>query len=229
MGFPLDHRQTEMNEKFPVWKRTLDMALVAITLPLWLPLMAMLAVVLKCASPGPLLYRQKRVGLGGRTFACLKFRSMKVNAQTQVHEDYLKRLIDTNCPMTKLDAAGDSRLIPMGRFFRSTGLDELPQIFNVIQGQMSLVGPRPCTPHEFSSAPELLSPRVAVPPGITGYWQVNGKNKTTFRRMLEMDEFYANHLSLALDLKILFWTAPSILGQIFESRGRCPEEKQVVN
>jgi len=215
--------------KFPRWKRALDLTLVVVTLPFWLPLMILLALALKCASRGPIFFRQERVGLGGRRFVCYKFRSMLVNAETRVHEDYLKRLIDTNCPMTKLDDSGDPRLIPMGRFFRSTGLDELPQILNVISGEMSLVGPRPCTPHEFGNAPELLATRVTVPPGVTGYWQVNGKNRTTFKQMVEMDNFYSIHLSIGLDLKILFWTIPSILGQIAQKRSGCAVGKQAVN
>jgi lipopolysaccharide/colanic/teichoic acid biosynthesis glycosyltransferase len=122
--------------------------------------------------------------------------------------------------MTKLDQRGDARLIPLGRILRSTGLDELPQLFNVLRGEMTLVGPRPCTPHEFQSAPEFLSRRLSVPPGLTGYWQVNGKNKTTFREMIAMDEHYARNLSLGLDLRILFKTFPALLGQVLASR--CP-------
>ena len=207
----------------------LDLTLIALTLPLWLPLMACLALLIKCLSPGPIFFRQQRIGLGGQRFVCFKFRSMKLGAMTRVHEDYLKRLIETNCPMTKLDNSGDPRLIPWGKFLRSAGLDELPQIFNIIRGDMSLVGPRPCTPNEFENAPDLLTPRVSVPPGVTGYWQVNGKNKTTFLKMIEMDEFYARHLSLGLDLQILFRTVPSILRQIAESRSRCTPQNQVVS
>lgn len=203
---------------FPRWKRALDLLLLVLSMPIWLPLMLLLALLLKCLSPGPLFYLQERVGRNGTPFTCYKFRSMKLNAVTRVHEDYLKRLIDTNAPMTKLDDRGDSRLIPMGRLFRSSGLDELPQLFNVIRGEMSLVGPRPCTPHEFQSAPGLLRARTAVPPGLTGYWQVNGKNQTTFREMLAMDDFYATHCSLKLDLKIIFQTLPSIFKQISGKR-----------
>ena len=116
-----------------------------------------------------------------------KFRSMKMNAETSSHEQHLASLMGNNSPMTKLDAAGDPRLIPLGRIFRATGLDELPQIFNVIRGEMSLVGPRPCLPYEFQRYERWQQERVNAAPGLTGYWQVNGKNKTTFSEMIEMD------------------------------------------
>lgn len=216
-----------MNEVTPIpgWKRALDLTLVFVTAPLWLPLMALLGTLIKLISPGPAFFRQERVGYRGRHFICYKFRSMKINAETRVHEDYLKQLIQNDCPMTKLDESGDSRLIPLGRIFRSTGLDELPQILNVIRGEMSLVGPRPCTPHEFKNARDLRASRVAAPPGLTGYWQVNGKNKTTFREMIAMDDFYANHMSLRMDIIILLRTVPAILEQIHGSRcGRLAEK-----
>lgn len=120
--------------------------------------------------------------------------------------------------MTKLDQRGDTRLIPMGRLLRATGLDELPQLLNVLRGEMSLVGPRPCTPHEFRNAPEYFSGRLSAPPGLTGYWQVNGKNTTTFRQMIAMDEFYARNMSLGLDLKILLMTLPALVSQVIQAR-----------
>jgi len=112
---------------------------------------------------------------------------------------------------------GDPRLILGGKFLRATGLDELPQIFNVLKGEMSLVGPRPCTVIEFERyAPEQRA-RVNALPGLTGFWQVNGKNRTTFREMIEMDIFYARNISLSLDLKIILRTLPAIVGQFFET------------
>jgi lipopolysaccharide/colanic/teichoic acid biosynthesis glycosyltransferase len=137
--------------------------------------------------------------------------------------------------MIKLDATGDPRLILGGKFLRATGLDELPQIFNVLKGEMSLVGPRPCTVGEFECyAPEQRA-RVNALPGLTGQWQVNGKNRTTFRQMIEMDIFYSRNISLSLDLKIILRTLPAIVGQLSDSvskhrchekgrqsRGRCP-------
>ena len=120
----------------------------------------------------------------------LKFRTMHVNAETKSHEGYFEKLMQADCPMTKLDICGDARLIRGGRILRALGLDELPQIFNVVRGEMSLVGPRPCTPHEFERYLPEQKQRVNAPPGLTGYWQVNGKNKTSFSQMISMDIYY---------------------------------------
>jgi lipopolysaccharide/colanic/teichoic acid biosynthesis glycosyltransferase len=124
--------------------------------------------------------------------------------------------------MTKLDAHGDPRLAPFGRFLRASGLDELPQIFNVLFGEMSLVGPRPCLPNEFAHYEPWQRERVNGLPGLTGYWQVNGKNKTTFNEMVAMDLFYLKNLSILLDLKIMFKTCAVLAGQLFESRAAMP-------
>ena len=144
-----------------------------------------------------------------------KFRSMKVQAQTSWHERHFERLMRDGAPMTKLDA-GDDRIIPWGRFLRATGLDELPQIFNVLRGEMSLVGPRPCTRLEFEKYEESERGRISAPPGLTGYWQVNGKNKTTFQQMIEMDLFYAKNASVRLDLSIMAKTPAALFEQTVE-------------
>jgi lipopolysaccharide/colanic/teichoic acid biosynthesis glycosyltransferase len=175
-------------------------------------------VVTRLASPGPIFYRQKRVGFGGRHFFIWKFRTMKVSAETQSHEDYFQELMKVDRPMTKLDDYGDPRLAPFGRFLRASGLDELPQIFNVLCGEMSLVGPRPCTPKEFAHYESWQRERVNGLPGLTGYWQVNGKNKTTFNEMIVMDLFYLKNVSFLLDLKIMLKTCAVIAGQLIESR-----------
>jgi exopolysaccharide production protein ExoY len=202
----------------PGWKSALDITCILLTLPIWLPLMILLMMVTRLASPGPVFYRQKRVGLGGRHFSIWKFRTMKVSAETQTHEHYFHELMRVNRPMTKLDTYGDPRLAPFGRFLRASGLDELPQIFNVLCGEMSLVGPRPCTPNEFAHYEPWQRERVNALPGLTGYWQVNGKNKTTFNEMIVMDLFYSKNLSILLDLKIILKTCTVIAGQLVESR-----------
>jgi lipopolysaccharide/colanic/teichoic acid biosynthesis glycosyltransferase len=148
----------------------------------------------------------------------LKFRTMKVNVETQSHERHLEQLIQADCPMTKLDTSGDPRIISGGRILRATGLDELPQLFNVLRREMSLVGPRPCTPHEFQRCQAWQQERVNAAPGLTGYWQVNGKNKTTFTEMIEMDIFYTKNMSFWLDLTIMLKTFPAIFMQLAESR-----------
>ena len=146
-----------------------------------------------------------------------KFRSMKINAETRSHEAHLERLMTEQSPLTKLDATGDPRVLPLGRFLRASGLDELPQIFNVIRGEMSLVGPRPCTTQEFEHYQAWQQERVNVLPGLTGHWQVSGKNKTTFQQMIEMDLHYSKNLSLRGDLKIIAKTLPVLFTQFLES------------
>lgn len=207
-----------LTQRVPGWKSGLDIICILLALPIWLPLIILLMVVTRLSSPGPIFYRQKRVGLGGRHFSIWKFRTMKVSAETQTHEDYFHELMRGDCPMTKLDSYGDPRLAPFGRFLRASGLDELPQIFNVLCGEMSLVGPRPCLPNEFAHYQPWQRERVNGLPGLTGYWQVNGKNKTTFNEMIAMDLFYLKNISLLLDLKIIFKTCAVIAGQLFESR-----------
>ena len=201
--------------RMPGWKRTLDLALIALTYPIWLPLMLLIMAAIKISSPGPIFYRQERIGFRGRRFMIFKFRSMKVHAQTSWHEWHFERLMRDGAPMTKLDA-GDPRIIPWGRFLRATGLDELPQLFNVLRGEMSLVGPRPSTRIEFENYEEWQQERVNAPPGLTGYWQVNGKNRTTFQEMIELDLFYAKNISLRLDLWIMLMTPVALVTQVRE-------------
>ena len=205
--------------KLPQWKRILDLVMISLTLPFWLPLMLVIMLVVKATSAGPIFYRQERIGYRGRRFMIFKFRTMKVNVDTRVHESHLERLIASDSPMTKLDAHGDPRLIKGGRFLRSAGLDELPQIFNVLRGEMSLVGARPCTVHEFDRYQPWQRERVNCPPGMTGYWQVSGKNKTTFSEMIEMDIFYGKNMSAGFDLSIILRTIPAIVVQVLETRG----------
>ena len=204
----------------PQWKRILDVICILLSLPLWLSIVIFVTLWIKIASPGPIFFRQERIGYRGRRFMIIKFRTMKVNVETQSHERHLEQLMQDNCPMTKLDASGDPRIIPGGRILRAMGLDELPQLFNVFRGEMSLVGPRPCTPHEFQCYKPWQQERVNAAPGLTGYWQVNGKNKTTFTEMINMDIFYAKNMSLGLDLAIILKTLPAIIMQVLESRLR---------
>ena len=205
-------------DRVPGWKSALDITCILLALPIWLPLMILLMITTRLASSGPIFYRQKRVGLGGRHFLIWKFRTMKVTAETQSHERHLEELIRVDCPMTKLDSYGDPRLAPFGRILRASGLDELPQIFNVLCGEMSLVGPRPCLPNEFAHYQPWQRERVNALPGLTGYWQVNGKNKTTFNEMIAMDLFYLKNVSFLLDLKIILKTCGVMAGQVFEAR-----------
>jgi lipopolysaccharide/colanic/teichoic acid biosynthesis glycosyltransferase len=210
----------------PGWKPGLDIICILLSLPIWLPLMILLMLVTRIASPGPIFYRQERIGFGGRHFFIWKFRTMKLSAETHIHERHFEKLMRVDCPMTKLDTYGDPRLAPFGRMLRASGLDELPQIFNVLRGEMSLVGPRPCTPNEFAHYEPWQRERVNGLPGLTGYWQVNGKNKTTFNQMIAMDLFYLKNVSILLDLKIMLKTATVIAGQLFESRLAAQRSRQ---
>ncbi len=194
------------------WKRTLDLSVIVVTAPLWAPLMLCLAAGIKLVSRGPIFFRQERVGQRGQKFLCYKFRSMRHKTETASHQAHFKDLVHSKAPMTKLDALGDPRLIPLGSILRATGLDELPQIFNVVRGEMSLVGPRPCTPFEYETFYQPSDQRrFEALPGLTGLWQVSGKNETTFGQMIELDIRYAREQSLGLDLRIMFKTLPVML------------------
>ena len=208
----------------PAWKRGLDLLLIVLSAPLWLPIMILIAIWVGITSPGPIFYRQPRIGFRGRRFMIVKFRTMKVNSETTTHERYLEHLMVADCPMIKLDEQGDPRLIAGGKILRATGLDELPQIFNVLTGEMSLIGPRPCTVREFERFSPPHRERVNAYPGLTGWWQVNGKNRTTFSEMIEMDIFYSRNISLSLDLRILVRTFPAIANQVRDSWQRLPRE-----
>lgn len=213
----------ESAAEIPAWKRALDIILVMLAMPLVAPIMAAIVVYIRLVSPGPVIFRQIRVGQGGRRFCCLKFRSMHVRNETRSHEGHLEKLMRAEVPMTKLDDKNDPRLIRFGRLFRASGLDELPQLFNVLRGEMSLVGPRPCTPFEYDRYEAWQKRRFLAHPGLTGYWQVNGKNKTTFRQMIEMDIYYGEKTSLRFDLWVLFRTVPALVQQLIESRRKTAE------
>ena len=204
--------------RVPSWKRVLDCSLVVLAAPFWLPLAAILAAWVKLVSPGPALFRQERIGHLGARFLCLKFRTMKVNADTTIHREHLNRLMTSNQPMKKLDAAGDSRLIPGGLWLRTLGVDELPQLINVLRGEMSLVGPRPSTPYEYEAFQPRHRRRCETLPGLTGLWQVKGKNRTTFEKMMELDITYVETKSFLLDVKIMATTLPAIVLQVWDVR-----------
>jgi lipopolysaccharide/colanic/teichoic acid biosynthesis glycosyltransferase len=201
----------------PAWKRGIDILCCLVALPvlgLWALLMT---VVTWLVSPGPVFFQQERVGFRGRRFAILKFRTMTVGADPALHENHFKQLVDTNAPMVKLDARGDTRLIPGGWILRASGLDELPQIINVLGGDMSLVGPRPCIPSEYDRYLPAHRERVDAVPGLTGLWQVSGKNRTTFEEMVRLDIHYARQVSLLLDLKIMLLTPWALAVQVFDT------------
>lgn len=199
-----------------MWKRALDLFLILLFLPLLVPLMLLLSLWIRIAGGKPIFFKQERVGYLGRRFICFKFRTMRAGVDTTAHQAYTKQLMTNNKPMVKLDT-GDPRLIPFALPLRSTGLDELPQLFNVLRGEMSLVGPRPCLPSEYEHYLPWQRERFNTAPGLTGLWQVNGKNKTTFVEMVRFDIEYTRKRSLWLDLRIVLKTVPALMIQAFET------------
>ena len=206
------------HSEIPRWKRVLDILFILLVLPAVLPLAALIFVVIRLVSAGPVLFRQERVGHLGRPFMCLKFRTMFVGAETSSHQGHLEQLINSAQPMVKLDAHGDSRIIPCGSLLRMSGLDELPQFINVLRGDMSIVGPRPCLSYECEKYLPWQRERFNTLPGLTGLWQVSGKNQTTFNEMMQLDIQYTRNKTLWLDLAIIAKTIPAILGQILVAR-----------
>ena len=209
---------TTFARSIPRWKRALDIAGAGVGLLLLLPFFVLLGVYIKLVSPGPILFRQKRVGLARREFTFYKFRTMHHNNNEGVHSHHAKDFINSDKPMTKLDSV-DPRIIPGGRIIRKLAIDELPQIFNILKGDMSLVGPRPCIPYEANEYLQWHSGRFSVLPGLTGLWQVSGKNRLTFQQMIRLDIEYERRMSLLFDLWIILRTVPTVLNLAVEGFG----------
>jgi exopolysaccharide biosynthesis polyprenyl glycosylphosphotransferase len=194
-------------------KRSLDLAGAAILIALFAPLLGVIALLIKCDSRGPVLFRQKRLGMNMREFTLLKFRTMHDGTDPEPHRDYISQIMDSRAEvgsnnMYKLDRADD--LTPVGRWLRKTSLDELPQFINVIRGDMSLVGPRPCIPYELEFFEPHHFERFLVPAGLTGLWQVEARAHATFAEALDLDAAYARGWSFGLDLRLLART-PAVM------------------
>jgi lipopolysaccharide/colanic/teichoic acid biosynthesis glycosyltransferase len=179
------------------------------------PLLLLLWLLVRLTSRGPALFRQERLGRERKPFTVLKFRTMHIGNDDRIHRDYVTGLLsaDAAAPagdsgLFKLDA--DPRVTRVGAWLRRTSLDELPQLINVLRGEMSLVGPRPVLPWEARLFPEAYQRRFAVKPGITGLWQVSGRSRLSMRTALELDVEYVLRRSLALDLSILLRTGPAL-------------------
>jgi len=197
-----------------LWKRSLDLGCILLCLPFVLPLMGLVVLWIKLVSRGPAIFRQTRVGRNGKSFTLYKFRSMHLNADVRRHARHFSHLVESNCPMVKLDLLSDPRLIPGGCLLRAAGLDELPQLLNVLRGEMSLVGPRPCLPEEYGYFTRVQRVRFRALPGLTGIWQTEGKGITTFTEMNAMDAEYVRKGSFLMDLSIMWRTPCAILGQL---------------
>jgi lipopolysaccharide/colanic/teichoic acid biosynthesis glycosyltransferase len=197
-------------------KRAVDVVGSLALLATLSPVLATCSVIVRRGSRGPILFRQKRVGQNGRSFTMLKFRTMYVDADPSVHEAYVKRYIegdvgaDDNEGAAVFKLVGDRRVTPAGRWLRRLSLDELPQLVNVLRGEMSLVGPRPPLPYEVEHYRPRDLQRLRARPGITGLWQVSGRNQTTFDEMIDLDVQYISRWSLWLDLWILCRTIPVV-------------------
>jgi exopolysaccharide production protein ExoY len=192
----------------------MDLSAVILALPLLVVLASLIYGWIQIVSPGAVLFRQTRIGRGGKPFTIYKFRSMNHQAATHVHEAHVEHLIRFNEPMVKLDLVGDPRLIKGGCLIRQSGLDELPQLINVLKGEMSLTGPRPCLPSEARHYDAGQLRRFHVLPGLTGIWQVRREESTTFLEMVAMDDEYVDRLSPVGDLSLILKTPFALLGQM---------------
>jgi len=195
-----------------VLKRCLDVSVAATALFVLLPLMLLVVLAVR-HDGGPALFRHTRLGRHGRPFACLKFRSMVVDA-----DEALRRHLDRDAAARQEWAATqklthDPRVTRLGRMLRKSSLDELPQLINVLRGEMSLVGPRPIVPDEAARYGELFEPCFSVRPGVTGLWQVSGRSDCPYEERVRLDARYAREWSLAQDLAILIKTVPAVLAQ----------------
>lgn len=210
-------RMTELVcRPLPGWKRAVDIAGAGMGLLVLSPLFGAIALGIKLTSPGPVFFKQERIGHLGKPFLFWKFRTMKHRYNPQEHKAHLEKLIvqgASDAPMQKLDKVNPA-ITPLGRLLRISSLDELPQLINVLRGEMSLIGPRPCLRYEAEKYQCWHRRRFDVVPGMTGLWQVNGKNRTTFKEMIRYDIEYARCCSFWLDLKILMKTFPAIWEEV---------------
>lgn len=195
-------------------KRLLDITLILIGLPVILPLAAFVTLWIKLVSQGPAIFRQTRIGRDGRCFMLYKFRTMRPDSECTSHLRHFRNLVENNRPMVKLDLIRDPRLIPGGCLLRASGIDELPQLLNILRGEMSLVGPRPCLPEEYRYFTGIQRVRFQALPGLTGVWQVQGRNLATFDEMNAMDAGYVRHACVPLDLKIICQTPRAVCSQL---------------
>ena len=219
-GIPvIDLGQASIQGARRLAKRTFDTLAVTIGLILLSPLLLIVAIIIKLDSPGPVFYWQSRVGENGRLFTMLKFRSMKSGNDANEHKQHIARLIKENLSVDtlgkkSLKLENDPRITRVGKLIRKTSIDELPQLFNVLRGEMSLVGPRPPIPYEVELYQNWHKRRLEAIPGITGIWQIKGRNRVSFDEMVRMDIEYIETQSFWLDMKILFQTPIAVIAGI---------------
>jgi len=200
-------------------RRAFDIVFSLALILLFSPILVAVTIAVRLDSRGPAFFRQRRVGYREKEFTLFKFRSMRVDADPRGHREYVTALI--NGAEANPDGgrenlyklAVDNRITPVGRWIRRWSLDELPQLFNVLRGDMTLVGPRPAIPYEVAEYPSWYRERFSVKPGLTGYWQVSGRNERTYEEMVRLDIEYAERRSLGLDLLILLKTPWVVLSR----------------
>jgi lipopolysaccharide/colanic/teichoic acid biosynthesis glycosyltransferase len=200
-----------VNFHYPTVKRIMDVLLALVVLIIFSPLMLIMAIGIKLHSTGPVFFRQVRVGKGGAPFQMLKFRTMSSDTDCSIHQNHVSRLIREN--IAPLDEKNDSLklthhpdITTLGQLLRSNSLDELPQLFNILKGEMSLVGPRPPLPYEVELYKGWHMRRLEGFPGLTGLWQVDGRNRVSFDEMVRMDIYYLEHMGLWMDIRIILKT-----------------------
>ncbi len=199
----------------PWWKRTMDLFGATITLILLLPFFVFTYILIKILSPGPALFKQERTGYLGKSFTIWKFRTMHVGVDTVLHQQQCRNAILNDQELTKVE--NDPRIFPFGKFLRESCIDELPQLVNVIKVEIFFVRPRPELPYSIDDYQRWHCARLDVLPGMTGLWQINGKNSTTFTQMIRYDIGYGQKLSFLLELKILLLTPLAIIIQVWQS------------
>jgi lipopolysaccharide/colanic/teichoic acid biosynthesis glycosyltransferase len=192
-------------------KRVLDILITLLLLPLLLLMLAVIALLIKMYSPGPIFYRQERIGKHGKPFMMLKFRSMHVDNNNKSHQQFMQRMIRENLRpedvgLKVMKLPNDSRITKPGKLLRLLSLDELPQFYNVLRGEMSIVGPRPSLPYEYEVYTEWHKRRLDILPGITGLWQVTAHNQVPFDEMVQIDLNYIATMNPWLDLKLIVLT-----------------------
>ena len=199
-----------------ITKRVVDLVGATVLLVLTAPVFVIAAIRIRRESPGPVFFRQTRLGMNRRPFTALKFRTMKVDTDDAEHREYIERTMSADATMNAngtYKLSRESAVTPFGRFLRKTSLDELPQLINVMRGEMSLVGPRPCIPYETEFFQPHHFDRFMVPQGITGLWQVTARANSTFGEALEMDVAYVRGWSIGLDLSLIMRTPFALLRQ----------------
>jgi exopolysaccharide biosynthesis polyprenyl glycosylphosphotransferase len=190
-------------------KRAVDLTGALLSLSVLSPVWILAALLVKLSSKGPVLFRQQRVGMNGKTFGYYKFRTMYVGDDSAERKLRYARLIKGEAPAGKI--VNEKRITPIGRFLRRSSIDELPQLINVLKGEMSLIGPRPPIPYEVEHFDAWHMERFKAKPGMTGMWQVNGRSELPFEEMIKLDVYYLRNWSFWLDAKILMKTVPAVL------------------